>query len=172
MVWVSLALCQWMGMCIFLGVRIRSCVALVLGSTRRIEICGEAVPSSGTIVCHFKSSYGALMAWAPPVGGVPPVLFCAARSTATNRKRITTQQTLIPCRVFVFIGISFGHRNCQQYVGVSSGAKAHFVRAWFYAGGKAPTPNSIRTCTCNVRDADHAAEGMGGGKCERGLFRG
>src|SRR2546426_4313650 len=108
MVWVSFALCQCMGTCIFLGVRISSCVALVLGSTRRIEICGESFPSSGTIVCHLKSSYRALMAWEVPlVAGVPPVLLCAAPNTATNNKRLATPHALILRRVFILIGISF-----------------------------------------------------------------
>src|SRR5712692_9322206 len=89
MVWVSFALCQCMGTCIFLGVRISSCVALVLGSTRRIEICGESLPRSRTIVCHIKSSYLALIAWeAPLVAGVPPLLVCAGPSTATNNRRL------------------------------------------------------------------------------------
>src|SRR5713226_5029916 len=106
MVWVSFALCQCMGTCIFLGVRISSCVALVLGSTRRIEICGESFPSSGTILCHFKSSYRALMAWeAPPVAGVPLLLPCAAPSPATHNRRLATPHALILRRVLIFIGI-------------------------------------------------------------------
>src|SRR5215469_10168415 len=97
-----------MGTCIFLGVRISSCVALVLGSTRRIEICGESFPSSGTKVCHLKSSYRALMAWeAPLVAGVPPLLLCAAPSTATDKRRLVTPHALILRRVLIFIGISF-----------------------------------------------------------------
>src|SRR6266571_4591599 len=105
MVWVSFALCQCMGTCIFLVVRISSCVALVLGSTRRIEICGESFPSSGTIVCHLKSSYRALMAWeALPVAGVPPLLLCAAPSTATNNRRLAPPHALI--LLLIFAGIS------------------------------------------------------------------
>src|SRR6516164_6221524 len=106
MVWVSFALCQCMGRCIFLGVRISSCVALVLGSTRRMEICGESFPSSGTIVNHFKSSYLALTAWeAPPVDGLPPVLSCAPPDTATHsRARPPRPHALILCRVQALIG--------------------------------------------------------------------
>src|SRR5215472_8080709 len=104
MVWVSFALCQCMGTCIFLGVRISSCVALVLGSTRRIEICGESFPSSGTIVCHLRSSYRALMAWeASPVVGVPPLLFCAAPCTATNNRRPAIPHALILRHVLIFL---------------------------------------------------------------------
>src|SRR5579859_4590962 len=108
MVWVSFALCQCMGTCIFLGVRISSCVALVLGSTRRIEICGESFPSSGTIVCHFKSSYRVLIACeAPLFVGAPPLLLCPAQSTATNNRRFETPHVLILRRVRIDIGIPF-----------------------------------------------------------------
>src|SRR3984893_2347540 len=106
MVWVSFALCQCMCTCILLGVRISSCVALVLGSTRRTEICGESLPSSGTIDCHIKSSYRALIAWeAPPVADVPSLLlFCAEPRAATNIRRLATPQALILRCVLIFMG--------------------------------------------------------------------
>ena len=40
------------------AMRISSWVACVFGSTRRIDTCGESAPNSGTIGCHFRSSYG------------------------------------------------------------------------------------------------------------------
>src|SRR3984893_13028837 len=105
MVWVSFALCQCMCTCILLGVRISSCVALVLGSTRRTEICGESLPSSRTIDCQIKSSYRALIACEAPGGGdAPPLLFCAP-STETNNRRVARPHALIPRRALGFIRI-------------------------------------------------------------------
>src|SRR5258708_15313620 len=113
-VWVSFGLCQCIGRCIFLGVRINSCVALFLEPTRRIEICGESLPRSGAMVCHFTSSYRALMAWeAALAAGAPSMLRCAAACAATSSRRDAIPNTLIRRRISTCIEIPFGPRKSK-----------------------------------------------------------
>src|SRR5262245_6553315 len=103
MVWVSLPLCQCKGTCICFGARMRSSVAWVGGSTRKIAICGDASPSSGMIGCHFASSYLMLTACLALVAVTLGLVAPCPVSNAGTRNAASARAILLDVITFLLV---------------------------------------------------------------------